>query len=165
MKHIWAPWRMTYLKDGIQETGCLFCNRLEQEDGFENLILFRGQHSFVMLNLYPYTNGHMMIVPFEHRASLEGLQTGTLSELMLLVSKSLEILRMAYEAKSFNVGLNIGEAAGAGVADHVHIHVLPRWEGDTNFMATTAETRVIPESLETTFTKLQKNWKEFAKNL
>ena len=144
MKRLWSPWRMTYIEGSHHETGCIFCDRLEEDDGPENLILFRGENAFLILNRYPYTNGHLMIVPYQHQKSLESLTT-----------LGLGALRQEYGAQNFNVGINIGEAAGAGVADHVHIHVVPRWPGDTNFMSTTAQTRVMPEDLEQTYSRIK----------
>ncbi len=151
---------MAYIESTPTESECIFCDRLEEEDGPENLILYRGKHSFVMLNRYPYTNGHMMVVPYEHVPSLESLNEVTLTELMLLTNLTTNALRNVYCAESFNIGINIGEPAGAGVVDHVHIHVVPRWSGDTNFMSTTAETRVLPEALEQTYTRIKAGWKE-----
>jgi len=149
---------MEYLENPIREEGCLFCSRLQMNDDEESLILHRGELAFVMLNRYPYTNGHLMVVPIAHRPSLEDLQAGELAELMALTQHSLAALRKAYGASSFNLGANIGEAAGAGVADHVHLHVVPRWAGDTNFMATLAQTRVVPETLEMTYRRLEEIW-------
>lgn len=159
MKYLWAPWRMTYIKEGTQPDRCLFCDLLQQADGPSNLILHRGQHTFVVLNRYPYTNGHMMIVPFEHQDTLETLPVPTLNEMIALTSSAMAVLRKTYQPDGFNLGANIGEAAGAGVKEHIHIHVLPRWSGDTNFMATTAQTRVIPEGLDETYALLFAAWK------
>lgn len=159
MKHLWAPWRMTYIQKGTDDSECLFCSLLALEDGPENLILHRGQHSFVILNRFPYTNGHMMVVPYVHKASLEGLAPEVLMELITFTQQSLKVLREAYQADGFNIGGNIGEAAGAGVKEHVHMHIVPRWHGDTNFMATTAETRVLPEDLEVTYHSLRQLWR------
>ena len=159
MKHIWSPWRMAYVEKNTEQGVCLFCDQLAQPDGPENLILHRGEHAFVILNRYPYTNGHMMVVPFEHKPSFDALDEKVLAEVMILASEALVVLREAYGAESFNVGANIGTAAGAGVADHVHMHVLPRWKGDTSFMTTTGEVRVIPEALESTYARLQAVWK------
>jgi ATP adenylyltransferase len=117
-----------------------------------------------MLNLYPYSNGHMMVVPFAHQPSLDDLDDATQAELIKLTSRSISMLRQAYGAEAFNVGINIGEPAGAGVPDHVHVHVVPRWSGDTNFMATTAETRVIPEALERTYERLRAAWRGSSKD-
>jgi ATP adenylyltransferase len=160
MKRIWAPWRMPYIKGNMEEPGCLFCNRLAQRDGPENLILYRGQRAFVILNRYPYTNGHMMVVPNAHRPSIEDLDEETLVELIHLTNHALGILRQTYDAQNFNIGINIGEASGAGITDHVHLHVVPRWSGDTSFMSTLADTRVLPESIEETFEKLHSAWSE-----
>lgn len=160
MRHLWAPWRMEYIKEGSQGPECLFCTLMAMEDNAENLILHRGQYAFVVLNRYPYTNGHMMVVPYDHKPSLEGLDQTTLHEIIELVQRGLGVLRTAYAADGFNMGSNIGEAAGAGVEEHVHVHLVPRWLGDTNFMATTANTRVIPESLEETYTLLKEIWSD-----
>ena len=158
MKHLWAPWRMTYILEGIDESECLFCTLLAMEDGPENLILYRGDHAFVILNRFPYTNGHSMVVPFSHKSSLDGLASDVLLEIMQLTRRSTHVLHQAYATDGFNIGANIGEAAGAGVREHVHIHIVPRWHGDTNFMATTAETRVLPEDLLETYEKLRQLW-------
>jgi ATP adenylyltransferase len=151
---------MAYIKGDKEETGCLFCNRLAQRDGPENLILYRGQRAFVILNRFPYTNGHMMVVPNAHQQSIEDLDDQTLAELIQLTNQAIGVLRQTYGAQNFNIGINIGEASGAGVTDHVHVHVVPRWSGDTSFMSTVAETRVLPEALEETFEKLQSSWSD-----
>lgn len=150
---------MEYLQNPAGEKGCLFCNRWAQPDGPDNLIVHRGASAFVILNRYPYTNGHMLIVPNAHQPSLEDLDPPVLDELMRLVQRALVILRVEYGASGFNIGGNIGEAAGAGIAGHVHLHVLPRWAGDTNFMATTGETRVLPETLAQTFDRMSRAWR------
>lgn len=162
MQYLWAPWRMAYIEGSTEQDGCIFCGRLAESDGPENLILHRAEHTFIILNRYPYTNGHMMIVPFDHRASLEELEPETQAELMRLTAQAVSLLRRVYAAEAFNIGINIGEAAGAGVADHVHVHVVPRWLGDTNFMATTAKTRVLPEALEVTYQRLRDGWASLA---
>lgn len=164
MKRLWSPWRMPYIEGRNHEVGCILCNRQAEEDGLENLILHRGDHAYVMLNLYPYSNGHMMVVPFAHQPSLDDLDDATQAELIKLTSRAISMLRQAYGAEAFNVGINIGEPAGAGVPDHVHVHVVPRWSGDTNFMATTAETRVIPEALEQTYERLRAAWRGSSKD-
>lgn len=158
MKHLWAPWRRAYVENPEQEPGCLFCTRAAQPDGPDSLIVQRGRHAFVILNRYPYTSGHLMVVPFAHVASLELLSEEALDELMRLAARSLAALRRAFQAPAFNLGANIGEAAGAGVADHVHLHVVPRWPGDTNFMTTTADVRVIPIALEDAYNRLRAAW-------
>lgn len=160
MKHLWSPWRMEYVERHQSGPGCLFCTSLLSPDGPGNLILHRTPHAFVMLNRYPYTNGHVMVVPVAHQPSLELLDEATQLDLMRLASQVIRVLRRAYGAESFNLGANVGRAAGAGIEEHVHLHVLPRWAGDTNFMATTAETRVIPESLEATYQRMLQAWQE-----
>jgi ATP adenylyltransferase len=149
---------MEYIENPQKAEDCIFCNRHDEVDGPENLILFRRSKAFVILNRYPYTNGHMMIVPTKHVPSLIDLKEETLAELIVLTKDALRALREVYGAESFNIGVNIGEAAGAGVSEHVHIHVVPRWVGDTSFMSTTANTRVIPEALEDTYNRLKAAW-------
>ncbi len=162
MKRIWAPWRMVYIKGEMEESGCMFCNRLAMRDGPDSLILYRGQRAFVILNRYPYTNGHMMVVPIAHEPTLEPLEEEAITELMLLTRRAVSLLEKVYAAQDFNIGINIGEAAGAGIVDHVHIHIVPRWSGDTSFMTTTAATRVLPEALEETYNKLYAAWRDIS---
>ena len=138
--------------------GCIFCEYPAAKRDAENLIVHRGRHAFVILNLYPYNNGHLMIVPYPHTPSLEQLDTPTLTEIMLLANQGLAALRAVYKPQAFNVGANIGSAAGAGIADHVHLHVVPRWAGDTNYMTTVAGTRVIPEDVRETYRLMRKAW-------
>ena len=164
MKHLWSPWRMTYIEQGPDEAGCLFCRCAALPDGPGNLVLRRGRHAFVVLNRFPYTNGHVMIVPFRHVASLEDLEAPALAELMTWTTQALQVLRRVFAAEAFNIGANIGIAAGAGVVDHVHLHVVPRWAGDTNFMTTTSETRVVPSLPETTYQRLLEGWTAFDQN-
>ena len=155
MKRLWSPWRMKYIESN-EEEGCIFCNALAKpSDDSKNLIIKRGEKAFVIVNLYPYTSGHIMVAPMAHQPSLEHLDTETRAEIMELVSDSMVILKGIYKPQAFNVGANIGEAAGAGVPDHVHLHIVPRWNGDTNFMSTVGETRVLPESLEETYRRIK----------
>jgi len=135
---------MKYIENHEKEEGCVFCNAQAKADSAENLIAFRGESAFVILNLYPYTSGHLMVVPFEHVATLEELEPATRAEMMELTSQCMTVLQKAYRPQGFNMGANIGVAAGAGVPGHVHIHIVPRWGGDTNFMSTLGETRVLP---------------------
>lgn len=158
MKYIWSPWRMSYIQQHKDENGCVFCKAQEIPDGSENLILYRGKRSFVILNRYPYTSGHLMVVPFQHEASLEGLDAATRAELLELANQVIKMLGSEYQAQGFNVGINIGEAAGAGITDHIHLHVVPRWSGDTNFMSSLGETRVLPETLEDTYRRMKNAW-------
>lgn len=147
---------MTYIENSDKEDGCVFCNAQAKADGFENLIALRGKYAYVILNRYPYTSGHVMVIPFDHVPALEGLSPETRAEMMELTSRCTTILREEYGTHSFNVGINMGEAAGAGVLGHVHIHIVPRWVGDTNFMSAVGETRVLPESLAETYSRLSK---------
>jgi ATP adenylyltransferase len=146
---------MEYIENNEKENGCVFCNALARDDGAENLIAFRGQRAFVILNRYPYTSGHLMVVPFEHKPNLEELDSETRAEMMELTTRCMTVLRKIYNPQAFNMGANIGEAAGAGVKEHVHIHIVPRWKGDTNFMSALAGTRVLPESLEDTYRRVR----------
>ncbi len=155
MKHLWSPWRMNYIENSKKELGCVFCNAQAQTDSAENLIAFRGVNAYVILNRYPYTSGHLMVIPFSHLPNLEELTSETRAEMMELTSRCTTILREVYRTQSFNVGVNIGEAAGAGVLGHVHIHIVPRWAGDTNFMSSVGETRVLPEALEDTYQRIR----------
>ena len=158
MKHLWSPWRMTYIQQNNTEKGCVFCNALASEDDASNLVIYRGDHAFVILNRYPYTSGHLMIVPNEHSSTVQALSTEARSEVMELASRALTVLAEAYHPEGYNLGMNLGEIAGAGIAEHVHLHIVPRWGGDTNFMSTTAMTRVIPEALEETYLRVKKAW-------
>ena len=158
MEHLWSPWRMEYIMRNEPAPGCIFCQALLQEDGPANLIVTRGKTAFVILNRYPYTSGHIMVASYAHRPSLELLDAETRAELMELVARGLQVMRAVYKPEGFNVGVNIGAAAGAGVVDHVHIHVVPRWAGDTNFMSTLAGARVLPEALEDSYRRLREAW-------
>jgi ATP adenylyltransferase len=158
MEFIWSPWRMKYIQDNKQDENCIFCLALGKADNSENLIIARGQRVFTILNRYPYTSGHIMVVPIIHEPLFENLDEDTSTELMLCTQKAVRILKKVYKPQGFNVGFNIGEAAGAGVLGHVHMHIVPRWFGDTNFMSTLATTRVLPESLDQTYLKIQKYW-------
>ena len=154
MKYIWSPWRMTYIQKHKEVEGCVFCKAQDQPDGLDNLILHRDQRTFVILNRYPYTSGHLMVVPFVHVSSLTELDADTRAEMMELTNQTMTLLAQEYSAQGFNIGVNIGETAGAGITEHVHLHIVPRWTGDTNFMSTLGETRVLPETLEDTYRRL-----------
>lgn len=163
MKRLWTPWRMAYLKapKGAETGDCIFCGKIKEsiEKDRANLVLVRGERAFVMLNLFPYTNGHMLVAPFEHTGELESLDPETLKDMMLLVGKGIRALRRVMNPQGFNVGANLGRVAGAGVEDHVHLHVVPRWNGDTNFMPVLADTRMIPELLPQTYESLLEAFK------
>lgn len=135
--------------------GCVFCEKMASDADRENLVLYRGERACIMLNLYPYNTGHLMVIPRGHAPSLEDLDAETRQEIMDLITLSLRVLRKALRPDGFNIGVNIGKAAGAGISEHVHVHVVPRWEGDTNFMPIMAETRVMPELLTQTYDKLK----------
>lgn len=155
MEHLWSAWRMEYIEKHSREDGCVFCKAQALQDGPENLIVHRGRLAYVILNRYPYTSGHVMVVPLSHQPNLERLSAPERAEMMELTSLATGVLRRIYDTQAFNVGLNIGEAAGAGVKEHVHVHVVPRWVGDTNFMSTLAETRVLPELLPDTWKRIK----------
>ena len=155
MDRLWSPWRYRYISSGTPPAeGCIFCVKSSESRDEENLIVFRGERNFVLLNLYPYTNGHLMVAPYAHVATLEAADEATLTEMMRLTQASERHLRRLYRAPGMNLGMNVGEAAGAGVAGHIHMHVLPRWPGDANFMTTVGETRVLPEDLHVTWDRL-----------
>lgn len=160
MDRLWSPWRYDYIAAGgtseSKTQGCVFCSIRDDPDRDEsNFVVFRGLHNFVVLNIYPYISGHTLIVPYEHVGNLDAAAKQTTDELMDLTKRCQTALRAAYQPAGFNLGMNLGKAAGAGIVDHIHIHILPRWEGDTNFMSTIGETRVIPEDLATTYQKLR----------
>ncbi len=151
---------MAYIENNTKVDGCVFCTMQEMEDSAENLIAYRGERVFVILNRYPYTSGHLMVVPFEHKSNFETLDSETRAEMMELTARCMTVLRKIYNPHAFNMGANIGEAAGAGILEHVHIHIVPRWAGDTNFMSAVGETRVLPESLEDTYARVKKGFEE-----
>ncbi len=161
MDRLWSPWRYDYIKSGGDSTSgkskdCVFCEILNSPaTDEEKFILHRAGHNFVILNIYPYISGHLMIVPFAHIADLDKASKAATDELMDLTKHCQTALRQVYQPDGFNAGMNFGKAAGAGVAEHFHLHLLPRWIGDANFMTTIGETRTIPESLQTTYEKLK----------
>ena len=146
-------------------SGCIFCEKIKasKRSDRKNLVLFRGERAFIVMNLYPYTNGHLMVAPYAHTGELESLDGETLKEMMLLVGKAIRALRREMSPHGFNVGVNLGRVAGAGVEDHVHIHVVPRWNGDTNYMPVLADTRMIPELLPDTYDHLMTALKQIEK--
>ena len=145
---------LTHADRATTDSRCVFCVKATAPDTNEH-ILYRGDSSYVTLNRYPYNNGHLMVIPYAHAASLELLDPPTLTELMLLTNRALAVLRQAYHPDGFNIGINLGQAAGAGIADHIHIHIVPRWNADTNFMPIVGDTRVIPETLDQTYARLR----------
>lgn len=154
MDHLWSPWRYRYVTAGVAPEGCIFCAMAASSDDVASLVIHRARHNFVVLNRYPYTSGHLMIVPYAHASTLGETPAEALAELILLAQRAEVNLRAAYRCPGLNMGFNIGECAGAGVAQHVHFHVLPRWPGDANFMTAVGETRVMPEDLSESYRKL-----------
>ena len=157
MKQIWAPWRMEYIRMKKAE-GCILCEKPRQDTDAANYILYRGNKNFVIMNSYPYNPGHLMIVPYRHIASLEGLTGEELHEHFDIVSRSIKVLRQVFNPGGFNLGINIGKVAGAGIEDHVHTHIVPRWQGDNNFMPVISDVRVVPEALAETYEKLKEKF-------
>jgi ATP adenylyltransferase len=155
MESILAPWRFQYVTSAGKEPGCVFCNALLKTDESDSLIVYRGDFNFVILNRYPYNNGHIMIAPYQHAASPLEVAPAILQEMTDLFQRGIRALTGAYHPDGFNTGMNLGRSAGAGVEQHYHLHIVPRWNGDTSFMATLAETRVIPEDFVTTLSKLK----------
>jgi len=167
MKRLWAPWRMEYILDDKKHDICLFCdvskkdkNRVNKTRDRKNLILFRGKKSFIMLNKYPYNSGHLMVVPYFHTSTFEGLSDDVLFDLIKNVERSTRILKEVLNPDGFNMGLNFGKVAGAGMESHMHMHVVPRWTGDTDSMPIIAETRVMPEHLRKTYNKLVRHFQK-----
>ena len=158
MDRLWSPWRAKYIASGVdsQAGTCVFCRIAnEPQDDEPNLVLHRGTNVFVVLNLFPYITGHLLVLPFQHIGELDSTPKEITDELMDLTKQAQTVLRKVYSPPGFNIGMNLGTAAGAGIVDHIHLHILPRWSGDTNFMTTVADTRVIPETPDVTYNKLR----------
>jgi ATP adenylyltransferase len=154
MKHLWSPWRLEYLI-APKSDDCIFCAAALSDEDRENLVLLRGERAYLILNRYPYNNGHFLVVPYAHTPSLEDLEPPTLTEMMLLLNRGLAALRATMAPEGFNIGANLGAVAGAGIEEHVHIHAVPRWGGDTNFMPVVGDTRVVPQTWCQTYEMLQ----------
>ena len=159
MKHLWAPWRMDYIL-GEKQKGCFFCKNLLKKEDTRNLILYRGKFSFVMMNKFPYNNGHLMVIPKRHCLDIEQLNDHESKELFYLLKISIQVLKLTLYPHGFNVGVNIREVGGAG-EEHIHFHIVPRWNGDTNFMPVIGETKIIPEYLDRTYRILHSAFKDF----
>ncbi|HWP46968.1 MAG TPA: HIT domain-containing protein [Candidatus Limnocylindrales bacterium] len=153
METLWAPWRIEYILSD-KKKGCLFCTALAEKEDEVHYVLYRGKHSFIMMNLYPYNNGHLMIIPYRHVPYLADLTQEEILDVFSEVQRCETILRKAFHPEGFNMGINIGAVAGAGVKDHIHVHIVPRWGGDTNYMTVIAEVRVIPEHIKSTYRTL-----------
>ncbi len=157
-EHLHAPWRMEYiLKAGKPHEGCIFCDKPCQSVSCDrdNLLIYRGTHNFIILNAFPYNNGHLMVIPYLHTSALTALPGETLNEMMALASQAIRALEQVMHPDGFNLGMNLGHAAGAGIAEHLHLHVVPRWNGDTNFMPVVGNVRVLPEALDITWEKVR----------
>lgn len=157
MKRLWAPWRIEYLQ-GEREEGCIFCNAINDPDESRRYVIHKGEISIVMLNKYPYIGGHLLIAPRRHIGALQKLTDEELLDLMKLTNQAIKALKKTMRPHGFNIGINIGKVAGAGVPEHIHLHVVPRWNGDTNFVPVFSEARVINEHLSQTWRKLKNNW-------
>ncbi len=160
MNFLWAPWRMQYI-EAEKTSGCIFCDKPKESRDGDNFILHRGEHAFVMMNLYPYNTGHLMIIPYRHAETLDALPDAVLIDLIHHTKGAIQVLREVFAPGGFNVGLNLGKAAGAGIEEHLHFHIVPRWNGDTNFMPVFAETKVIPQDLRTTYERLLPLFRSF----
>lgn len=161
MRQLWAPWRLAYIQDS-KPTGCIFCAAAEADTEDASLVVFRGRRTFVMLNLFPYNSGHAMVVPKRHSSRLEDFGDEEILELMRLVDQTARVHERVLHPEGFNIGLNLGKAAGAGIEDHLHIHVVPRWVGDTNFMPVLGDTKVLPEHLQETRRRLAAGFADLA---
>lgn len=158
MERLWTPWRMAFIKGDRSNKECIFCAKVKESRDKENYILHRGDHAYVLLNIYPYTSGHLMIASYAHIGQIEDLDTPTLTEIMTLTQRCVVCLKRALNPHGYNIGFNLGAAAGAGIEDHIHLHIVPRWVGDTNFLPVLANTRLIPEQLSDTYDRLLKTW-------
>ncbi len=158
MERIYAPWRMAYIEKNEELPGCFLCDYPSQKDDHATRILHRGENCFVILNIFPYNPGHLMVVPYRHVASYDMLEKEEVLEMGLLVQRALKVLRKAFSPQGFNVGMNLGRVAGAGCDGHVHMHVVPRWNGDTNFMPVLGDVRVVPQEIEATYRALKEAW-------
>ena len=156
MDYLWSPWRYRYVADAAKDDRCIFCDALAMNDDAKSLIVLRAKKNFIILNRFPYTTGHVMIVPYAHVAELSACDAETLAEMMRLAARVQAAYAAVYKPEGYNLGMNLGRCAGAGITGHLHLHVLPRWGGDTNFMTVVGETRVEPEDLSTTYDKLRK---------
>lgn len=155
MEITFSPWRLDYIKSDKKEEGCIFCKAMEGAPSFDNLVVLKAPKSALILNRFPYNNGHLLAVPKSHRDSLYALSSEERNELNQLLCYAEKAIRLIYQPNGINIGMNLGEAAGAGIVDHIHYHILPRWRGDTNFVTITGNLRVIPESLEDTYKKFR----------
>lgn len=159
-ERLWTPWRMEYILDNSKSSGCVFCNKPKEDDDRANLILHKGKRSFVIMNRYPYNNGHLLITPYSHVGDISDLSPEEICEMTMEMQRSIGILKKVMNPNGFNIGMNLGKAAGSGIDDHIHLHIVPRWNGDTNFMPVLSDVRVMPEHLDDTYMKLLELYKE-----
>ncbi len=155
MKQLWAPWRLAFVEKASRLSGCIFCEKPALKQDGTSLIVRRGRHAYVIMNIYPYNNGHLLIAPYRHIAAIEDLPAPVLLDMMRLAQLSLKALRRAYAPEGFNLGVNQGKVAGAGIEHHIHLHIVPRWGADTNFMPLLGETRVLPQHLKASYARLK----------
>ena len=160
MEQLWAPWRMDYVGKDAAPDGCIFCIQGIPHQDRQRLVLFRGHHGFIIMNRYPYSNGHLMVVPHRHTSELEDLSSAERLEIFDLLVRARQVLNRCLKPQGYNIGINLGKVGGAGVTEHVHLHIVPRWLGDTNFMPVFADVRVIPEHLEATYETLRQAFEE-----
>jgi ATP adenylyltransferase len=160
MKRLWAPWRMSYIKGiGKKDKGCIFCTKPQESDDRKNLILYRGKKSFIIMNAFPYSNGHLLVIPYMHTCEIDSLDEETSIEMWKNLVTARNVLQTAYNPDGFNIGMNIGRVAGAGIDQHLHLHIVPRWNGDTNFMPVLSDCRVMSEGLDGSYDTLIKLFK------
>lgn len=162
MKQLWAPWRMTYIDQGAKEDGCIFCEKLREADPRNALVLAQTDYSVVMLNKYPYNNGHLLLAPKRHERCLPNLSVPEYADLNEALRRSMEIIQAVLHPGGLNIGMNLGKCAGAGVEDHLHWHIVPRWEGDTNFMPVVGDTRVMPQHLMESYDRFKPHFEKFS---
>ncbi len=155
MKQLWAPWRLAFIEQVSGDSGCIFCEKQALRQDGKTFILWRGRHAYVLMNIYPYTNGHLLIAPYRHIGAIEDLPETVLLDMLRLLQRSIKAIRKAYAPEGFNIGVNQGKVAGAGIEHHVHLHIVPRWSADTNFMPLLGETRVLPQHLKASYSRLK----------
>jgi len=155
MKQLWAPWRLAFIEQASHGSGCIFCEKPALRRDEKTFILCRGRHAYVLMNIYPYNNGHLLVAPYRHIGALEELPEPVLLDMLRLVQRSIKAVRKAYAPDGFNLGVNQGKVAGAGIEHHIHLHIVPRWEADTNFMPLLGETRVLPQHLKASYARLK----------